>query len=41
MTDGRPATARESLIIWIGFIIASIPGATAYAAIAWYAGWLS
>lgn len=40
MTDGRPATARESLIIWVGFIIASIPGTAVYLAIALWAGWL-
>ena len=41
MTDGSPATARESLTFWGLWLLASMPGTAAYVAIVWYAGWLS
>jgi hypothetical protein len=41
MIDGRPATARESLKFWGLMTVCALPGAAAYATIAWLAGWLS
>ncbi|MDM7928698.1 hypothetical protein [Blastomonas fulva] len=38
MIDGRPATWRESLTFWGVALVASIPGAALYVAIAWLAG---